>query len=335
MKKSILFLLALLLLVTSPCYADSPVTSTSFSDAYLDVEIVKTAANSRTVDQQIAAYLKDKSNPIDVKAAVINALGPDIDEAYNNPEIYSKLIYGKSVADLNLNELSGDELFCLGYLLAMDDYFDTQAAADMLGQAKSKLKDSYTVAMVAGIVYTQGLEVEQWEDVWNIPAAVIKDKSLKMDMRPEAAAIIVDYMSLYSNKPVINPYWEQNTIYLQIGNPYMYVNDIEYELDYNRGTQPEIKAGRTYLPIAPLIEALGGTVNWNNQQKKVTITLGNDTIELQIGNKQAIVNGVAKSLEVAPYISNGRTMLPLRFVIENLGLTVEWDQQSQEIIILV
>lgn len=335
MKKYLLLLVTMLLLMASPCYADSPITSTSFSDAYLDVEIVKTAAYSRTVDQQIAAYLKDNTNPIDIRAAVINALGPDIDDEYNNPEMYSKLIYGKPIADLKLEELSGDELFCLGYLLAMDDYFDTQNAADILAQAESKLKDSYTVAMVAGIVYAQGLEVEQWEEIWGTTDAVIKDKSLKMDMYPEAAAIIVDYMSLYSNKPVLNPYWEQNTIILQIGNPNVYVNENEYELDFNRGTQPEIKAGRTFLPIAPLIEALGGTVNWNDQQKKVTIVLGSDTIELQIGNKQAMVNGVAKSLEVAPYISNGRTMLPLRFIIENLGLTVDWNQQEQAIIITV
>ena len=48
-------------------------------------------------------------------------------------------------------------------------------------------------------------------------------------------------------------------------------------------------------------------------------------VKLQIGNNVGYVNGVAKTLDAAPIIRNSRTMLPVRFVAENLGATVGWD----------
>jgi hypothetical protein len=101
---------------------------------------------------------------------------------------------------------------------------------------------------------------------------------------------------------------------------------------------PIIKNGRTLLPIRPIVEALGGTVGWDGAEKKVTISLGSTTIELWIGKNTARVNGVSKSIDstnskVVPEIINGRTMLPLRFVTENLGCQLQWNPNTQTITI--
>ena len=45
------------------------------------------------------------------------------------------------------------------------------------------------------------------------------------------------------------------------------------------------------------------------------------------------VNNQFISSDVAPFIQNGRTMVPIRVVSENLGYDVDWDQESQSIII--
>jgi len=45
---------------------------------------------------------------------------------------------------------------------------------------------------------------------------------------------------------------------------------------------------------------------------------------LIIGQPTAMVNGNLVALDVAPEILNGRTMVPLRFVVETLGYQVEW-----------
>jgi len=66
----------------------------------------------------------------------------------------------------------------------------------------------------------------------------------------------------------------------------------------------------------------------------VTINCQGTSVELWIGNEEAKINGQKKILEVVPFVSEtGRTMLPLRFVIENLGAQVAWDGTDKRITI--
>lgn len=122
----------------------------------------------------------------------------------------------------------------------------------------------------------------------------------------------------------------EKVIVLQIGNPYMVVDTIRKEIDPGKGTTPLILNGRTILPIRAVIEALGGTVDWIGAEQKVTVTLKDKKVELWIGNKTIRVNGVSKTMDVVPQIIKGRTMLPVRFVAENLGAGVQWDGTTQE-----
>ncbi|NCO27887.1 MAG: copper amine oxidase [Caldiserica bacterium CG_4_8_14_3_um_filter_35_18] len=120
----------------------------------------------------------------------------------------------------------------------------------------------------------------------------------------------------------------------------MYINGIEQEIDPGRGTTPVIipKWGRTIVPIRALVEALGGTIVWDGDTRKVTINFKGTLIELWIDNPKAKVNGVENWIDtsnhdVKPTIINSRTMLPLRFVAENLGCQVDWEGTTQTITI--
>ena len=55
------------------------------------------------------------------------------------------------------------------------------------------------------------------------------------------------------------------------------------------------------------------------------------TIELTINSIDAFVNGEKKTLEQAPIIMNQRTLVPLRFIGEEMGAKVKWDQVKQKI----
>jgi len=130
------------------------------------------------------------------------------------------------------------------------------------------------------------------------------------------------------------PVKKQTVLVLHIGKSMFTVNGASKTLD----SPPIIKNSRTLLPIRAIIEALGGTIAWNAVARKVTVTLGTKTLQLWIGKSVATVNGVSTSIDstnakVVPEIINGRTMLPLRFVSENLGTTVGWDQNTQTITI--
>ena len=94
---------------------------------------------------------------------------------------------------------------------------------------------------------------------------------------------------------------------------------------------PEIKEGRTMVPMRELFEMLGATVNWDGETRTVTANKGRSSVKLQIGNLTVNMNGEEKQMEAAPYIINGRTMVPLRFASEALGIRVGWDAKSRTI----
>jgi hypothetical protein len=101
---------------------------------------------------------------------------------------------------------------------------------------------------------------------------------------------------------------------------------------------PQIVEGRTLLPIKWVAEPLGAAVTWNAADRKVTITLNGTTLELWIGKSQARVDGVAVPIDssnakVVPLIVSGRTMLPVRFVAEQLGADVQWEASTKTITI--
>ncbi len=56
-------------------------------------------------------------------------------------------------------------------------------------------------------------------------------------------------------------------------------------------------------------------------------------IILTIGNTNAIVNGEIVTNDVAPVIRNGRTMLPIRFIVEELGGKIEWNDELKKVTI--
>jgi len=127
---------------------------------------------------------------------------------------------------------------------------------------------------------------------------------------------------------------EKTVIVLQIGKSMFTVNGVSQSLD----SPPVIKNGRTLVPIRAIIESLGGTVSWDGVARKATVALGDTSLELWIGKSVARVNGMntpidSTNAKVVPEIINGRTMLPLRFVSENLGATVTWEQSTQTITI--
>ena len=117
------------------------------------------------------------------------------------------------------------------------------------------------------------------------------------------------------------------------------IGSTSYLLDGSRGTMdvaPMILEDRTFLPVRFVAEPLGGTVLWNEEHRKVTVTLGLKSIELWIDINMARINGTPVPVDpnnsrVVPFILGSRTYLPLRFVSEVMGGTVTWEAGSKTI----
>lgn len=95
--------------------------------------------------------------------------------------------------------------------------------------------------------------------------------------------------------------------------------------------QPFIQDDRTLIPMRGFLEALGATVGWDAESKTAVATLGATEVRATIGSRTAFVNGAETTLDVPAQIVADRTVIPLRFFAENLGLTVGWDQELRAV----
>lgn len=82
-----------------------------------------------------------------------------------------------------------------------------------------------------------------------------------------------------------------------------------------------------------IFEELESTVQWTAKTKTITANRGTKKITLVVGSKTATVNGQKITLDVAPQIINGRTLVPLRFISEALGAKVDWNSQTKTVYI--
>ncbi|MFZ5943900.1 MAG: copper amine oxidase N-terminal domain-containing protein [Bacillota bacterium] len=92
---------------------------------------------------------------------------------------------------------------------------------------------------------------------------------------------------------------------------------------------PCIENGRTYVPVRFIGEAFGADFNWDQNLQKVTYSVGSNTIELFIGKSQAYVNGQGIPLDAPPFIHEGRTLVPFRFMGQSIGAQVEWNNDTR------
>ena len=101
---------------------------------------------------------------------------------------------------------------------------------------------------------------------------------------------------------------------------------------------PKVVNDRTMLPARFVAENLGATVEWDGEKQLVTITGKNEkqedvTILITIGSDYAKVNGEDVKLDSPAFVENDRTYTPIRFISENLGATVEWNETEQTVTI--
>ncbi|MDD2483740.1 MAG: N-acetylmuramoyl-L-alanine amidase family protein [Eubacteriales bacterium] len=96
---------------------------------------------------------------------------------------------------------------------------------------------------------------------------------------------------------------------------------------------PLLESGRTLVPYRALLEAMGAEVSWDEQTKMAAASLGSYNVQVTIDSKTGFVNGAIKEMEVPPRTIDGRTVIPLRFVLENLNCSVSFDDISRTVLI--
>ena len=150
---------------------------------------------------------------------------------------------------------------------------------------------------------------------------------------PSHGAGVINAGSTIGNTPVAPfPVSPRHTMVLTIDIKTMTVDSARVVLD----APAAIVEDRTLVPLRAVVEHLGGSIVWDAKTRQVTLKARGTTIILTIGKSTALVNGKSlaidpKNSKVVPVLSSSRTMLPLRFVSENLGLQVGWDAETRTI----
>ncbi|MEA4924893.1 MAG: N-acetylmuramoyl-L-alanine amidase [Syntrophomonadaceae bacterium] len=91
---------------------------------------------------------------------------------------------------------------------------------------------------------------------------------------------------------------------------------------------PQVENGRILVPLRAIFEAMGASVQWNQDTLTATATRGSTTVVMPLNSVTPIVNGKIWPLDVPGKVVNERILAPLRFVGEALGGTVVWDNAS-------
>ena len=116
---------------------------------------------------------------------------------------------------------------------------------------------------------------------------------------------------------------EKTIITMQIGNTDVSVNEDVIKND----VAPVIRNDRTLVPIRIVTETLGGKVDWNDTTKEVTLNIDGKEIKMTIGV-------ILEKYGVAPMIINDRTYVPIRFVADELGAEVQWNEETKTVTII-
>lgn len=123
---------------------------------------------------------------------------------------------------------------------------------------------------------------------------------------------------------------KQSTTTLKIGSKEAVIDGQVLQMR----TEPTIINNRTFLPLRFLTEEiLQADVSWNNTTKKAIVKDATRTVEVTLNNTTALVNGKKVTLDAPPIIVNDSILLPVRFMSETFGMTVDYKSSDKSITI--
>jgi hypothetical protein len=95
--------------------------------------------------------------------------------------------------------------------------------------------------------------------------------------------------------------------------------------------EPRIVQDRLYVPVAELVERLGGQVSWDNTAKVATATIGRWVATIRMGDRNVDVSGTPVTLVADPFVEEGVMYVPATFFHDAFGYTVEADPRSKRV----
>jgi hypothetical protein len=167
-------------------------------------------------------------------------------------------------------------------------------------------------------------------------ATVLADGSFEYSIASAAdgpltiAVVARDAAGNTTTRTIVVSVLSTKLIQMQVGTKAALVNGQSIALQ----TAPVIRNGATLVPLRFVAEAFGIIPVWDGVFQIIDLPIGARTVRLQIGQRFAAVDGKRVTLDAAPVILNGVTMVPLRFIADTLGADTQWEAATRTIIII-
>lgn len=216
--------------------------------------------------------------------------------------------------------LSMDVYSDMSYNWVRAEIVDANGKAHLLDVAKqldwSGWKNIKIDLASAGIAYPAKLK--------RIYVVTIDENSEK---KAPAGAIAIDNMKLHTVAKAEEP--ARAKIVMTADKSNATVNGKTVKLD----AAPFIQNGYTYVPLRFVTEAMGAQVFFDDKTRRITVLRGGQMLEMTIGQKDYMLNGVRYTSDVTPFIKNNRSLIPIRLFSEKLGFTVGYEDKLRKITI--
>lgn len=98
--------------------------------------------------------------------------------------------------------------------------------------------------------------------------------------------------------------------------------------------QPALINDRTMVPVRAIFEALGATVEWQDDTETVVSNMGDTTVSLKINDNAIVKNGERIELDVPAQLIGDRTLVPVRAISEAYGCNVDWNDAKNTVVIV-
>ena len=206
MLKYFVFVILLLTIVVD-VFADSPLTSTYFYKAYSEETYIKEALIlNHEANDKILTVLSDNQTKLELKLAIINALGWQTNGNKNSSLFLSFLIKnGKYKSELDLiNSRNQYDLICYAYLKAMDNYFNVSSALEIAQAAEKLDNNSKSIRIIHALIGAQNVLNESkyslnktFCKVYKSAKPINKLSLLNNDFSDSALQFILPYINSY------------------------------------------------------------------------------------------------------------------------------------------
>ncbi|RVU55560.1 copper amine oxidase N-terminal domain-containing protein [Anaerosphaera multitolerans] len=149
----------------------------------------------------------------------------------------------------------------------------------------------------------------------NVESTTDKDETIKITMPTSVKTVTMEeWMNMFMTVDTeVTP--GETVVLIRYNGEFMEFED----------QQPVVKENRTLVPFRGLLEKMGAEVEWDAVNRTVRANKDGVGMVFEVGNKTALVGENRVDMDVPAQIINNRTMIPIRFVSENLGFKVEFD----------